>query len=217
MDGTPMNTLVHVCKLKKYQTPLRPQLAQTEKEDLDRYLMEEVTETKEGETIEEEQLDLVSNNKKKKKPETAEQKERREQAQQQRKEDPHTNTNPKSNQMNKKKKLKPLVAESKQTQKRKMLEEQSKDEEIESEDETEFEVEFILDMRKDSLGAIEYLVKWKGWEASEATWEKWENCTHAANKVRDYHIEKGLACEMCTYLGATHAAVVTHKRLKHKK
>jgi hypothetical protein len=43
--------------------------------------------------------------------------------------------------------------------------------EIESDDQLEYEIERILEHRKGARGSLLYLVKWKGYEDVEATWE----------------------------------------------
>lgn len=43
--------------------------------------------------------------------------------------------------------------------------------EIESDDQLEYEIERILEHRKGARGSLSYLVKWKGYEDVEATWE----------------------------------------------
>eukprot|EP00276_Gloeochaete_wittrockiana_P012114 CAMPEP_0184373094 /NCGR_PEP_ID=MMETSP1089-20130417/164297_1 /TAXON_ID=38269 ORGANISM="Gloeochaete wittrockiana, Strain SAG46.84" /NCGR_SAMPLE_ID=MMETSP1089 /ASSEMBLY_ACC=CAM_ASM_000445 /LENGTH=934 /DNA_ID=CAMNT_0026715993 /DNA_START=108 /DNA_END=2912 /DNA_ORIENTATION=+ len=45
----------------------------------------------------------------------------------------------------------------------------------------EFEVEQILKMRLNKEGEVEYLVKWKGFSAKQATWEPEANCSHCVD------------------------------------
>jgi hypothetical protein len=58
--------------------------------------------------------------------------------------------------------------------------------EIEEETENEYEVEQILDANKIS-GKPHYLVKWKGYDTSENTWEPIENLMGCHQLVRQYH------------------------------
>jgi hypothetical protein len=69
---------------------------------------------------------------------------------------------------------------------------------IEIDGETEYEVEKILDSRnRKSKNKVtrEYLVKWKGYGDSDATWEPLKNLEHAEDLLRDYllinHPEEG--------------------------
>ena len=50
-------------------------------------------------------------------------------------------------------------------------------------EETEFEVESIIDHRK-ILGITEFLVKWKGYPASENTWEPEDHLLNCQQKLR---------------------------------
>ena len=52
-------------------------------------------------------------------------------------------------------------------------------------EETEFEVESIIDHRK-ILGITEFLVKWKGYPASENTWEPEDHLLNCQQKLRQY-------------------------------
>lgn len=47
--------------------------------------------------------------------------------------------------------------------------------------EPEWEVDFVLDKRYDK-----YLVKWKGYDVSEATWEPEENLENAKQALEDF-------------------------------
>lgn len=50
-----------------------------------------------------------------------------------------------------------------------------------------YEVERILDHRKDKNGEILYLVKWKGWPTENSTWEPEENLTNCKQILKNYH------------------------------
>merc|ERR1712029_1031560 len=53
-------------------------------------------------------------------------------------------------------------------------------------EEEEYEVELIVDKR-DMMGRVEYLVKWKGWEdINDRTWEPLENLDGSLNLVEDF-------------------------------
>ena len=111
---------------------------------------------------------------------------------------------------NKKRKYKPLIKEGRKNTRKKAQKEKYTDEPIDSDDDTEWVVEYILDIREKE-GQIQYLVKWRRCEADEATWEAWENCVNAKNKVKDFHQDKGLDCPDCDYLEPTTRAVRMHK------
>lgn len=53
--------------------------------------------------------------------------------------------------------------------------------------ESVFEVEHILD-RRDVDGKRQYLVKWKGFDGKENTWEPIDNIKHCIEQVRDYDV-----------------------------
>jgi hypothetical protein len=72
-----------------------------------------------------------------------------------------------------------------------LLEQAPKDatpaEDIEIEDETgEYEVEQILDMQRINNQPF-YLIKWKGYDTSENTWEPIENLTNCQLLIQTYH------------------------------
>jgi hypothetical protein len=185
MNGKIMKTLIHVNRLKKYETPQRPSVPEfTEEELAEMGIQEEYQELQEGEhqQIEEEkqaekELNEVIEKKKQDK---------------------------------KKRKQKPLVKEGRANKKKKEELEKELDEDLESDDETEFEVEYVLDLRVKE-GLVEYLVKWKGYEADESTWEPAEHCMNAERKVRDFHRERELDCLNCDYLGPSVKAVKAHR------
>jgi hypothetical protein len=52
--------------------------------------------------------------------------------------------------------------------------------------EPEYEVEEILDSRLYNR-KVQYLVKWKGYQFSESTWEPWTNLTHCQELVKNFH------------------------------
>jgi hypothetical protein len=58
--------------------------------------------------------------------------------------------------------------------------------EVETE-ESEYEVERILDSRLSQQGTLEYLIKWEGYEHSENTWEPREHLSHCQQTLRQYH------------------------------
>lgn len=60
--------------------------------------------------------------------------------------------------------------------------------EIEMENDREYEVERILDHRLTTNGKTEYLVRWKGYDDSENTWEPSQHLTHCRELVRRYHL-----------------------------
>ena len=53
----------------------------------------------------------------------------------------------------------------------------------------EYEVEEILNSKKGKglRGTLRYLVKWKGYPITEATWEPKANVIHARKAVQDFH------------------------------
>ena len=60
---------------------------------------------------------------------------------------------------------------------------------IEVEGHDEYELERILDSRV-HRGWVQYLVKWKGYDISEATWEPLTHLRdHAQEAIKDFHVE----------------------------
>jgi hypothetical protein len=62
--------------------------------------------------------------------------------------------------------------------------------EIDDDTEQEYEVEQILDDKRVS-GKPYYLMKWKGYDTSENTWEPIENLTGCHQLVQQYCLQKG--------------------------
>ncbi len=60
------------------------------------------------------------------------------------------------------------------------------------EDLGEFEVAEILDKQVSKKGGVQYLVRWEGYSAEEATWEKLTNLECALQAVEDFEIKKEL-------------------------
>ena len=58
----------------------------------------------------------------------------------------------------------------------------------------EWEVQDILGGRI-RAGQKEYLILWKGYDISEATWEPADACEHADAIIVKYHKEKGWLCD----------------------
>ena len=56
-----------------------------------------------------------------------------------------------------------------------------------SDQEKEYEVEEILDVRVNKDGQSEYLVKWKGYEPECNQWEPVKHLTNCAGRVHDFH------------------------------
>ena len=53
-------------------------------------------------------------------------------------------------------------------------------------EDNEYEVERVLDQRR-GLRTVEYLIKWKGYDDSENTWEPRYNLTNSRKALRDFH------------------------------
>ena len=115
---------------------------------------------------------------------------------------------------NKKRKYKPTVKEGKKRGIKKANQEKYSDLPIDSDDDTEWVVEYILDIREGETDT-EYLIKWKGFEAVDASWEPLANCVNAKTKIVDFHKEKDLYCYDCGFMGPTHKSVKMH-RVKKK-
>ena len=60
------------------------------------------------------------------------------------------------------------------------------------EDLAEFEVAEILDKQVSRKGGVQYLVRWEGYKAEDATWEKLTNLECALQAVEEYEINKVL-------------------------
>lgn len=63
------------------------------------------------------------------------------------------------------------------------------DTETEVEDLDEYEAERILDITKED-GQIKYLVKWKGYDQKENTWEPPEHLNHAQRLLKNFHQQR---------------------------
>lgn len=54
-------------------------------------------------------------------------------------------------------------------------------------DHLEYEVEAILNSRRTARGALQYLVKWKGYGREENSWEPLRNLSNAADSIARFH------------------------------
>merc|ERR1712213_98149 len=52
--------------------------------------------------------------------------------------------------------------------------------------EAEYEVENVVSKRETDEGKVEYLVKWKGWNASDNTWEPIENLESSQELIDEF-------------------------------
>ena len=52
--------------------------------------------------------------------------------------------------------------------------------------EAEYEVESIVSKRESNEGKVEYLVKWKGWNASDNTWEPVDNLQSSQELIDEF-------------------------------
>merc|ERR1712203_1084631 len=52
--------------------------------------------------------------------------------------------------------------------------------------EAEYEVESVVSKRETEKGEVEYLVKWKGWNASDNTWEPVENLESSQELIDEF-------------------------------
>merc|ERR1712099_184265 len=52
--------------------------------------------------------------------------------------------------------------------------------------EAEYEVESVVSKRETDEGKVEYLVKWKGWNASDNTWEPVENLESSQELIDEF-------------------------------
>ncbi|CAI7781430.1 unnamed protein product [Closterium sp. NIES-54] len=59
-------------------------------------------------------------------------------------------------------------------------------------DELEYEVEFVLAHRRRRHGALEFLVRWKGYDPSEDIWVSEEDMSNAQRSLRDYLVKQGV-------------------------
>ena len=51
----------------------------------------------------------------------------------------------------------------------------------------EFEVEAIIDKRQNRKGKTEYLVRWKGYDKQDDTWEPEQNLTNCGECICDFN------------------------------
>jgi len=49
-----------------------------------------------------------------------------------------------------------------------------------------YEIEQILDMRLNPKGKTEYLVKWKGWETEDNTWEPTKHLRNCKDMIEAF-------------------------------
>ncbi|CAI7898150.1 unnamed protein product, partial [Closterium sp. NIES-54] len=59
-------------------------------------------------------------------------------------------------------------------------------------DELEYEVESVLAHRRRRHGALEFLVRWKGYDPSEDSWVSEEDMSNAQHSLRDYLVKQGV-------------------------
>ncbi|CAI7932355.1 unnamed protein product, partial [Closterium sp. NIES-54] len=59
-------------------------------------------------------------------------------------------------------------------------------------DELEYEVESVLAHRRRRHGALEFLVRWKGYDPSEDSWVSEEDMSNARRSLRDYLVKQGV-------------------------
>ncbi|CAI7863423.1 unnamed protein product [Closterium sp. NIES-54] len=59
-------------------------------------------------------------------------------------------------------------------------------------DELEYEVEYVLAHRRRRHGALEFLVRWKGYDPSEDSWVSEEDMSNARRSLRDYLVKQGV-------------------------
>ena len=61
------------------------------------------------------------------------------------------------------------------------------------------------------LNPRRYLVKWRGYDERESTWEPIENLSHAQEKLKDFHDNLGLLCHECGYCASSRKGLKTHR------
>ncbi|CAI7866760.1 unnamed protein product [Closterium sp. NIES-54] len=59
-------------------------------------------------------------------------------------------------------------------------------------DELEYEVESVLARRRRRHGALEFLVRWKGYDPFEGSWVSEEDMSNARRSLRDYLVKQGV-------------------------
>ena len=106
-----------------------------------------------------------------------------------------------------KKKFKPIVHVSRL---KKYIEPSLPKEEMEiiDNDDEEYEVEKILDVKK-IKGKKYYLVKWMGYSDEESTWEPEDNL-NCEELIRKFHEERKLICKVCNYLAMSEKGLLNH-------
>jgi hypothetical protein len=84
--------------------------------------------------------------------------------------------------------------------------------ESQSEEETEYEVEFIKKDRFTERGQ-EYLVKWKGY--TEPSWETEKNLSNSQDLIKEYWILNSLECSICGFQAKSKKGLTQHKKRDH--
>ncbi|CAI7904899.1 unnamed protein product, partial [Closterium sp. NIES-54] len=59
-------------------------------------------------------------------------------------------------------------------------------------DELEYEVEYVPAHRRRRHGALEFLVRWKGYDPSEDSWVSEEDMSNARRSLSDYLVKQGV-------------------------
>jgi len=81
--------------------------------------------------------------------------------------------------------------------------------------ESEYEVEEVL-AHKYKDGQLFYSIKWRGFPREQNTWEPEENCIHARDKISEYRQKCPHRCFDCGYLPTTKNGLRNHRKTVHK-
>ena len=87
-------------------------------------------------------------------------------------------------------------------------------EEREISEDQEYEVEEILDVKKEDNGTW-FKIKWKGYDHSNDTWESEENL-NCEELEKEFYERKGLLCQVCNFIAMSEKGLRIHETLSYE-